>query len=361
MRLRPRGTERLAVALVAPPWYAVPPDGYGGIEAVIYLLAEGLAKLGHHVTVFGRQGSHEGFETVALAPETWAGELGGPKHTARELTYLHAAYLHIKHRAFDIVHEHSGYAGILLASLLDLQSAAVATIHGDLEEADGQFLAAVAGNVELVSISRAQRATVASVRWAATVHNAVDPGALRLGLQPGDYVVDLARICEDKGQHLAIEVARRAGLRLVLAGKVDEGSDEYFEREVRPHLGAGVEWQENVSGRAKAELLAGAAALVFPIQWEEPFGLAMVEAMASGTPVVATPRGAAVELVDEGVTGCLGEDVEDLVEALERARQIDRNACAAHARERFSPHRMAEEYVGVYLDAIARRRDRVVG
>lgn len=361
MRLRPRGTERLAVALVAPPWYSVPPDGYGGIESVIYLLADELAKLGHHVTVFGRQGPYDEFEAVALAPETWASELGGPKHEARELTYLHAAYRHIKHRAFDVVHEHSGYAGMLLASLLDLQSAAVATVHGALEEADGQFLAAVARRVEVVSISRAQRATVAGVRWAATVHNAVDASALRLGRQVGDYLVDLARICPDKGQHVAIEVARRAGLRLVLAGKVAEGSEEYFEREVRPHLGAGVEWRENVSGRAKAELLAGAAAMLFPIQWEEPFGLAMVEAMASGTPVVATPRGAAVELVEEGVTGCLAGDAEGLVEAVERAREIDREACAAHARERFSPRRTAEDYLAVYLDAIARRRDRVLG
>ena len=360
MRLRPRGTERLAVAFVAPPWYSVPPEGYGGIEVVIYLLAEELAKLGHDVTVFGRQGSHDDFEAVALAPATWAAELGGPKHEARELTYLHAAYKHIRQRSFDVLHEHSGYAGVLLASLLDLQSAAVATIHGDLEEADAQFLSAVAERVEVVSISRAQRATVAGVRWAGTVHNAVDSSALRIGVEGGDYLVDLARICPDKGQHVAIEVARRAGLRLVLAGKVAEGSEDYFEREVRPHLGSRVEWRENVSGRAKAELLAGAAAMLFPIQWEEPFGLAMVEAMASGTPVVATPRGAAVELVDEGVTGYLGEDEEGLLEALERARTIDRRACAAHARERFSPHRMAEGYLEVYLDAIARRRDRAL-
>lgn len=146
-------------------------------------------------------------------------------------------------------------------------------------------------------------------------------------------------------------------MRLVLAGKIAEGAQPYFEEEIEPHLGSQVEWIEDSAGKAKAELLAGARALLFPIQWEEPFGLAMVEAMASGTPVVATPRGAATEIVEEGMTGLLAEDTDGLVAAVRRLDQIDRKRCCEHARDRFSPRRMADGYEAVYRTAIRRKRD----
>ena len=352
------GGDALRVAIVAPPWYPVPPNGYGGIEQVVFLLAEELQKLGHAVTLYGRQGGGGSFELVPMAPESWQLDLGGRDHAAREVTYLRHTYHMLQRRAFDIVHENSGYLGLLMAAVCQLQSATVGTLHGDLNEADGEFLRTIDHDVQLVAISRAQRAQVAGVRWAAVVHNAVDPGALEIGLQAGDYLLQLARICPDKGQHIAIDVAKRAGRRLVLAGKVVEDDQDYFHRMIEPHLGDGVEWVENIGGRDKARLLAGAAGLLFPIQWEEPFGLAMIEAMASGTPVVATPRGAAVEVVEEGVTGFLAAEVEDLVGAVERLAEIDRGACAEHARNRFSPRSMASGYAGAYQDAIRRRRDR---
>ena len=350
--------ERLRIALIAPPWYPVPPGGYGGIELVVYLLAGELGRLGHEVTVFGRQGGRDGFELVALAPESWTADLGERDQAAREATYLRQAYRMLRQRAFDVVHENSGHFGILMAATHQLQSAPVATLHGDLTEADARFLGSVHRVVELVAISRAQQGMVAGVRWAGVVHNAVDAGHLRLGRGRGGYLLDLARICPEKGQHLAIEVARRAGLRLVLAGKVAEGAEDYFREQIEPHLGKRVEWIEDAAGTDKADLLGGAAALIFPIQWEEPFGLAMVEAMASGTPVVATPRGAAIEIVDEGVTGLLAEDVDGLVEAVGRLGEIDRKRCSEHARDRFSARRMALGYEEVYRSAIERKRDR---
>lgn len=350
--------DRLRIALVAPPWYPVPPTGYGGIELVVYLLADELVKLGHDVTVFGRQGGRNGFELIALAPESWTSDLETRQHQAREATYLRRTYEMLRRRSFDVIHENSGYAGLLIAAMLELQAAPLATLHGDLTEADGRFLSTIDRNVDLVAISRAQQGMVAGVRWAAVVHNAIDERHLRFGEEPGDYLLDLARINPQKGQHVAIEVARRAGKRLVLAGKVDVDAGAYFREQVEPHLGRDVEWREDVGGHDKAELLKGAAALVFPIQWEEPFGLAMAEAMASGTPVIATPRGAAVELVDEGVTGFLAEDVDGLVDAVRRIDEIDRRACADHARDRFSPRRMAEGYEAAYRAAISRKRDR---
>lgn len=350
--------DRLRVALVSPPWYAVPPEGYGGIERVVFLLARELGGLGHAVTVFGRQGPVDGFELVALSPESWTRALGSSDHFAREATYVRRAYDLIRHRAFDVVHDHSGYLGLVVASLLELQSARVATLHGDLGEADAAFLSSIDKIVELVAISRAQQGLVAGVRWAGVVHNAVDTDELELNDEPGDYLLDLARISPDKGQQVAIEVARRAGRRLVLAGKVEPENREFFAKEIEPHLGKDVEWIEDVGGRDKARLLAGAQALLFPIQWEEPFGLAMIEAMASGTPVVATPRGAATEIVEAGVTGLFGQDADQLVEAVRHIGEIDRKRCAKVARERFNARRMADGYEAVYRTAAARHRER---
>ncbi len=350
-------TNHLRVALVSPPWYPVPPVGYGGIELVVYLLAESLGQLGHEVTVFGRQDGGDAFEMISMAPASWTRDLDTRDKPAREATYLHGVYGLIRRRAFDIVHDHTGYVGMLLASALDLQSAAVATLHGDLTEADAHFLAAVDRNIDLVAISRAQQGMVAGVRWAGVVSNAVDDRYLEPREKPGDYLVEIARICPDKGQHIAIEVARRAGRKLVLAGKVEDEFKDYFKRQVEPHLGNGVEWIEDVRGKEKGELLGGALAMLFPIQWEEPFGLAMVEAMATGTPVVATPRGAVTEIVEPGVTGLLAEDVDGLAAAVAEVKKIDRRQCSHAVRERFGARRMAEGYVEVYRAAITRKRE----
>ena len=161
-------------------------------------------------------------------------------------------------------------------------------------------------------------------------------------------MIQLARISPKKAQHLSIELARRAGVRLLLAGKVDQDAIDYFEREIQPHIGRTVEWRENVSGEEKVRLLAEAQAMVFPIQWEEPFGLAMIEAMVSGTPVLATPRGAASEVVDAGITGWIAPDVDGLLDAYGRLDDIDLRRCAEHAGRRFGPQQMGDGYLSVY-------------
>jgi len=205
--------------------------------------------------------------------------------------------------------------------------------------------------VRLVGISHSQQARCPQVAWTAMVYNAVDPSEYRPVFRrhdKGDYIIQLARISPKKAQHLSIELARRAGVRLVLAGKVDQDAIDYFEREIRPHVGRTVEWRENVSGEEKVQLLAEAQAMVFPIQWEEPFGLAMIEAMVSGTPVLATPRGAATELVDAGITGWIAPDVDGLLDAYGRLGDIDLRGCADHAARRFGPEQMGDGYLAVY-------------
>jgi glycosyltransferase involved in cell wall biosynthesis len=345
----------LRIAFVVTPWFAVPPSGYGGIELMAFNLARELQNRGHQVTAICRQGSQGPFETIALAPESWSHDLGTKNHKAREELFLYRAYDLIHRRAFDVIHDHSGLTGILLAAAARPQPPVVATIHGDLTEQEGEFLSAVDHRVHLVAISKAQQGLVAGVDWRGVVYNAIDPGVYKPITsrdEKDDYLVTLARISPDKGQHLAIEMAKRLNMRLVLAGKLDKGAEDYFKKEVEPHLSDQITWFQNVQGEEKSQLLARARAMVFPIQWEEPFGLAMVEAMASGTPVIATSRGAATELVEDGVTGWLASGVDEMVDAYRRLDEIDLERCVKHASERFGPAQMADGYQAVYERAI---------
>lgn len=341
--------------MIVSPWYPVPPIGYGGIELMAYHLARELQLRGHEVSVIGQQGSKGPFETIAIAPESWSSQLGTRDQVARESLFLDRAYDLVRKRAFDVVHDHSGLTGILLAASARLPTPVVATLHGDLTEAEAEFLSAVDHRIHLVAISNAQQALVAGVAWRRVVHNAVDPDDYTPITNPAEkhnFLFQLARISPAKGQHIAIEVARRVGVPLVLAGKVDHDDTEYFEREVKPHLGDGVTWHENVEGEEKQRLLATARAMLFPIQWEEPFGIAMVEAMVSGTPVLAIARGAAAEIVEPGVTGWLASDADGLVEAYSRLGEIDLERCVARASDRFGPTQMADGYESVYERAI---------
>ncbi|HVD48144.1 MAG TPA: glycosyltransferase family 4 protein [Candidatus Limnocylindria bacterium] len=341
--------------MIVSPWYPVPPVGYGGIELMAYNLARELQLRGHQVCVVGQQGSKGPFEVAAVAPESWSEQLGTRDQVSRESLFLYRAYQLVRRRAFDVVHDHSGFTGILLAATSGLQTPVVATLHGDLTEAEGDFLAAVDRRVHLVAISRSQQAQVASVSWRRVVYNAVDPSEynpVSRHDEKDDYLIQLARITPSKGQHLAIELARRLGLRLVLAGKVDNDATAYFESEIKPHLGDKVTWHENVVGAEKARLLSRAKAMVFPIQWEEPFGIAMVESMVSGTPVLAMARGAASELVEPGITGWLADDLDGLVAAFARIGEIDLERCVKRAAERFGPGQMADGYQSVYERAI---------
>ena len=344
--------DALRIAIVAPPWYPLPPHGYGGTELVVHLLHNELRRLGHRVTVFGAEGSGPGVET--LAPGAWSVDLGSPRQAIREATYLTRVYEVLEGKRFDVLHDHSGAVGTLAALHSGVARAVAHTIHGQLRDLDVEFYAGVQERVGLVAVSAAQAAGT-GLRIAAVVHNAVDIQAARVQAAGEGYLVEIARICAEKGQHLAIEVARRTGRRLVLAGKIEPSPEgiAYFRERIEPHLGAQVEYLPNVAGREKAELIGKAAAGIFPLQWPEPFGLALAECMASGTPVLALACGSAPELVEDAVTGFLAQDEDELVSAVGRLREIDRVRCAAAARSRFSPQRMAAGYLQVYRELLA--------
>src|SRR4030088_537575 len=216
--------------MIVSPWYPVPPKGYGGIELMAHHLAGELQMRGHEVSLIGQQGSKGPFETVAIAPESWSSQLGTRDQLPRENLFLYRAYDLVQRRAFDVVHDHSGLTGILLAASMRLTTPVVATLHGDLTEAEAEFLGAADHRVHLVAISHAQQALVAGVDWRRVVYNAVDPAEYKPVTNPDhkhNYIFQLARISPSKGQHLAIEMSRRLGVPLVLAGKVDKDACEY--------------------------------------------------------------------------------------------------------------------------------------
>jgi glycosyltransferase involved in cell wall biosynthesis len=340
--------DALQIALVAPAWYPLPPRGYGGTELVVYLLQTELRRMGHDVTVFGAEGSEAG--VTMLADAAWSHDLGGQAEAARQATYLARVYAAMASRRFDVIHDHTGFEGLLLALQSGLAPVVVHTMHGELSEPMCTFYREVADRARLCAISLSQAASAPDIKLAGIVHNAVELPTAPPSVAHERYLIEVARITPDKGQHLAIQVAQRAGRKLILAGKVERSGDglQYFEEQVEPFLSPTVEYYPNVAGAQKARLISRAAAGIFPLQWAEPFGLAMVECMVAGTPVLALRSGSTPELIEEGVTGFLAEDVDDLVEGANRLDAIDRVRCAAVARERFSPRHMTERYLAVY-------------
>ena len=341
-------TEALRIAIVAPPWYPLPPRGYGGTELVVHLLHNELRRLGHRVQVFGAEGSEGG--VTMLADASWSHDLGGPAERARLSTYLARVYSKLKGQQFDVIHDHAGFEGVLMALHCPMAPTVVHTIHGELLEPMCTYYREVMDEARLCAISLSQAMSAPALKLAGVVHNAVELPATPPSVSHERYLVEVARITPDKGQHLAIQVSRRTGRKVILAGKVERSGEgaRYFEEEVEPHLGPMVEYYPNVAGSQKARLITRAAAGIFPLQWAEPFGLAMVECMVAGTPVVALRSGSTPELIEQGVTGFLAEDLEDLVRLINRIDEIDRIRCAEVARERFGPRNMAERYLSVY-------------
>jgi glycosyltransferase involved in cell wall biosynthesis len=304
--------------------------------------------MGHDVTTFGAEGSAEGVQ--AAADPSWIADLGGRSESSRRATYLARIYKWLGGKQFDVIHDHSGPFGVLLAWQSGLAPVVVHTIHGELREPDLTFYKEAQDIARLCAISHSQAQTAPNLKLAGIVHNAVEIPSTPPVSHRERYLVEVARITPDKGQHIAIEVARRTGRKLILAGKVERSGEgeRYFEEEIEPYLGRTVEYYPNVHGVEKTRLIARAAAGIFPLQWSEPFGLAMAECMVHGTPVVALNSGSAPELIDNGVTGFVMNNIDELVAAVNRLDEIDPPRCAELAREKFSPRRMAEGYMRVY-------------
>jgi glycosyltransferase involved in cell wall biosynthesis len=337
------------IGLIAPPWLPVPPPAYGGTEAVVDRLARGMQAAGHEVVLFTTGDATCPVERRWIFEEAQAPRMGEAVAELRHLVHAYEALA-----SCDVVHDHT-VVGPAYAERLPWLPV-VTTNHGPFDEELLDVYRAVAHRVPVIAISHAQAATARGLPLAGVIHHGIDVDRFPVGTGAGGYLLFLGRMTPDKGAAEAIAVARRAGIPLVLAAKMREPAERaYFDERIRPLLGSGVDFVGEVGGTDKLDLLAGAAALVNPIQWDEPFGLVMIEALACGTPVLSTARGAAPEIVDAGVTGCLGADEDDLVAAAGAIGDLDRVACRAAVAERFSTARMVEEHLDLFARILAAR------
>ena len=352
------GAEALRVAVLAPPWISVPPPGYGGIEAVVALLCEGLVGHGHEVTLFAAPGSCSVARVRPLLEDAHPHEIGSSLY---ESDHVACAWEEIESAAerglpFDVVHDHSGFTALAMADRVDV--AVVHTIHGPFDRETAPFYRRHGRKARLVALSRTQADSApAGVRIADLVSNpiAVDRWPLRTEKQ--NYLLWIGRMDPVKGAHRAIEAARLAGRTLVLAGPVQTGQEQYFREQIQPHVDdRRVHYVGEVAGAPKQQLYANAAALLMPVRWREPFGMVMVEALACGTPVIAFPQGAAAEIVLDGENGMLVADEADMAGAVERLASIDPKRCRASVAERYDVSVTVAGYEHVYRRAIAAYR-----
>jgi glycosyltransferase involved in cell wall biosynthesis len=341
--------QRLRIAMIAPPYFPVPPPAYGGVEAVVADLVDELVARGHHVTLIaaGRHGTRAQ-RFVASHDVPPAERLGEP---LPEVIHAACAAQALEGCAVDVVHDHT-LAGPLLAR--GRLAPTVVTAHGPVDGEPGRYYQALNGTIRLVAISAAQRAAAPTLPWIATVPNAVRAESFPYRARKEDFALFLGRFHPDKAPHLAIDAARAAGLPIILAGKCSEPAERaYFAAQVQPRLGPDTTVFGVADGTAKRDLLSRAACLVFPICWEEPFGLVMVEAMACGTPVVALRRGSVPEIVVSGRTGIVVDDPGDLPDAIIQARGLDPADCREHVQARFTVQAMASGYEAAYRRALA--------
>lgn len=335
----------MRIAQVAPLAESVPPPGYGGTERVVSDLTEELVRQGHDVTLFASGDSRTSAELVACSRRALRLDEGVIDPIAHQVVQLEkvAAEAH----RFDVIHWHVDYFHFPMSRRLGVPQ--VTTLHGRLDIADLQPIYNEFREMPVVSISNDQRRPLPQANWVGTVLHGMSTDELLPRTDVGDYLAFLGRISPEKRADRAIEIARRAGMSLRIAAKVDEMDQEYFEREIEPLLDQPhVEFIGEIGPDQKNEFLGRARALLFPIDWAEPFGLVMIESMACGTPVIAFRSGSVPEVITDGVNGFVVDDVDGAVEAVARLGEIDRAGCRAAFDQRFTVGRMARDYLAVY-------------
>jgi glycosyltransferase involved in cell wall biosynthesis len=341
----------MRIAQVAPLYESCPPQLYGGTERVVSYLTEELVRQGHEVTLFASGDSRTGATLRGACDRALRLDPRCKDPLPHHLVMLNRVARSAE--AFDIIHFHADF--LHFPVFAPLWGKTLTTTHGRLDLPDLPPLFREFPMMPLVSISRAQRIPVPWANWNGTVYHGLPADLYGPGFGDGGYLAFIGRVCPEKGLDKAIEIARSVGMPLRIAAKVDKADIDYYNDKIKRLLkGPGVDFIGEIGEQEKGKFLGRAAALLFPIDWPEPFGLVMIEAMANGTPVIAFRRGSVPEIIDDGVTGFVVDSVDTAVAAVPRALGLDRVAIRRRFEERFSAERVARDYVERYIDVLRR-------
>jgi glycosyltransferase involved in cell wall biosynthesis len=343
----------MRVAVLSPLFESVPPKLYGGTERVVYNLCQGLVKKNIEVELFATGDSVSSAKLMAVI-----------EHGIRlsSMRYFDPMALNfqmltmVAKRAgdFDVIHNHNDYWMLPLTQMV--RTPLLTTTHGRMDPPELEPVFGGFSNAAFVSISASQRASLPTLRWVSTIHHGIDLESFQFQKTPGRYLAFLGRISFEKRPEWAIEIAKRSGVPLKIAAKVEGAlGQNYYDTFVKPHVdGRFIEYVGEISEAEKSEFLGNALALVFPVDWPEPFGLVVIESLACGTPVLARPCGAMPELLEDGCTGYMSMDIDTLSRRVEQVHSIDRSQCRSWVEARFSVGRMTEDYIDVYRQIITK-------
>jgi glycosyltransferase involved in cell wall biosynthesis len=346
------------IAQVSPLFESVPPKLYGGTERIVSYLTEELVRQGHSVTLFASGDSCTAAELHPVVDS--ALRLNPTIRDPQVFSLVQFDEVRARAEEFDVIHFHTEYLHFPLLRALGLRNA-VSTLHGRLDIPGYASLFARYRELPLISISNSQRRPLPHSNWVGTVGHGLPKGVCRFERLPrGDYLAFIGRFSPEKRPDRAIEIARRAGMKLKVAAKVDHADREYFETHIKPLLAQPhVEYVGEIGELEKCEFLGQARALLFPIDWPEPFGLVMIEAMSCGTPCVAWNAGSVPEIIEEGSNGHIVNSIDEAVAAVHRALQLDRAGVRASFEQRFTVERMTRDYLDIYRRVAGRRSGRV--
>ncbi len=350
--------KKLRIAQVAPLWFTIPPKGYGGIERIVSMLAEELTRRGHEVTLFAAPGSQTSAKLVSVFDRSLS-EANIPwSNPIWNLRNLSMAFEIANKGAFDVVHSHLDlwalfFQGISRVPIIHTMHNPLYRTNADATKDDRlRLFTEEAHRTNIVFISKsARKLAMVDMPKSRVIYNGIDLEHFRFNKKGGEHFVWIARMNKHKGVENAIAAAEKLNAKLLLAGRIDPTQQEYFDKTIKPHLNKQIQYVGELKDNELSDFYGSAKALLYPIEWEEPFGLVVAEAMACGTPVIAYRRGSMEELIKDGESGFVIEsDIEKLVEAMRKIDQIDRNAVRKHTRDNFSKERMVDEYEKLYYE-----------